>query len=265
MSVFPARPLLAACAGFCAAFCSIPALAFDDPIATDRPDFVESSAVVGKGRLQIESSVALERDRRAGARQTVWATPTLVRIGVTDNIELRVESDGATRQRNSAAGAASTERGFADSSLGLKWHAADAAGPMPSMALLLHADLSTGSAAFREPGTRPSARLVAEWELPNDISFGLMPGIGYQRDSGGHAYGMLGIVAGKAFSERLRGFAELSSPHIAKSRKGGTPASLMVGAAYLVQRNLQVDAALSRGLNRHTPDLSLTIGLSIKL
>jgi len=30
----------------------------DDPIATDRPDFVESSQTVGLGRWQIETSVA---------------------------------------------------------------------------------------------------------------------------------------------------------------------------------------------------------------
>ena len=30
-----------------------PALAGDDKIVTDRPDFVESSAVVGKGRFQV--------------------------------------------------------------------------------------------------------------------------------------------------------------------------------------------------------------------
>lgn len=35
--------------------------------------------------------------------------------------------------------------------------------------------------------------------------------------------------------------------------------------AYLITNNCQVDSAVSRSLNRRTPDLSLTVGLSFKL
>lgn len=246
---------------------AIPAAAqADDTIATDRPDFVESSNVVGKGRMQVETSVALDRDSRHGTRETVWSTPTLLRFGVSDNVELRVESDGAMRQRASARGSATTtERGYADASLGVKWHAMDAADAMPSVGILLHADLATGSAAFREQGTRPSARVVAEWELPNDMSIGIMPGIGYAKRDGGTVFGILGLVAGKAWTERLRSFVELSSPQIARVAKGGSEASVTVGSAFLIKKNCQVDMALSRGLNHRTPQLGLTLGLSVKL
>lgn len=260
--LFPSR-LMAALA-IAMSTLSVPVMASDDPIATDRPDFVESSNVVGKGRLQVEGSLAVERDKRGGTRQTAWSTPTLVRFGVSENVELRVESDGPVRLRSDTPGSAiTTERGYADASLGLKWHAMDARDNLPSMAVLLHADLSSGSAAFREQGTRPSARVVAEWELPDDFSFGIMPGLGYQRENG--VFGIVGIVAGKSFTERWRGFVELSSPYIARSGKGGSEAFLTVGSAYLLKRHIQLDAALSRGLNSRTPDLSFTVGLSFKL
>ena len=242
------------------------AVAGAEPIVTDRPDFVESSDVVGKGRLQVETSVAIDRSARNGERDTTWSTPTLVRFGITDTIELRVESDGALRQRiPPSSGASMTERGYADASLGIKWHALDAHDNMPSVGVLLHADLATGSASFREEGTRPSARVVMEWELPNDLSLGMMPGIGYQKSNGGNVFGILGVVVGKSWSERLRSFVEVSSPHIAGSASGGSEASLTVGAAYLVTNNVQIDTALSRGLNSRTPELSLTFGLSFKL
>ena len=245
---------------------AIPATAAgDDPIATDRPDFVESSAVVGKGRMQVEASVAVDRTSGNGERETVWSTPTLLRFGVSDTIELRMESDGAIRQRTSAPGSTTTERGYGDVSLGVKWHAMDARDRLPSVAVLLHADLSTGSAAFRDEGTRPSARVVAEWELDNDMSLGVMPGIGYEKQYGGKMFGILGLVVGKAWNDRLRSFFEVSSPHIARSANGGSEASLTVGSAYLVSNNVQVDTALSRGLNSRTADLSLTFGLSFKL
>jgi len=246
---------------------SMPALASDDnPIATDRPDFVESSNVVGKGRLQVETSVALDRSAGSGGRESVLSTPTLLRFGVSENVELRVETDGAMRQRTRTNGSTSSaDFGYADLSVGMKWHAMDARAHLPSVGVLLHADLSTGSSTFREEGTRPTMRMVAKWELPDDMSVGLMPGIGYTRQDGGKTFGILGLVIGKAWNQQLRSFVEVSSPYLARSLHGGSEASLTLGAAYLLGKNLQIDTALSHGLNSRTADLSLTVGLSFKL
>ena len=54
-------------------------------------------------------------------------------------------------------------------------------GNAPTMAALVHADLPTGSDAFRGSGTRPSLRVVAEWAL-GDWGIGVMPGILYDRN-----------------------------------------------------------------------------------
>src|SRR5882672_7148159 len=86
-----------------------------DEINTDRPDFVESSAVVGRGRFQLETSVAGERDNAGGLRLRTLSTPTLLRLGVSENIELRVESDGAmhTRSFDPASGVTTKDHGWA--------------------------------------------------------------------------------------------------------------------------------------------------------
>jgi hypothetical protein len=76
----------------------------EEPIVTDRPDFVESSQVVGKGRLQIETSLAAERDRAGGATERTTSTPTLLRIGASDSIELRLETDGRMHAWSGEAG-----------------------------------------------------------------------------------------------------------------------------------------------------------------
>lgn len=239
----------------------------DDEIVTDRPDFVESSNVVGKGRLQLETSVALERNRNAGTRERSVLTPTLLRVGVSDTLELRAETDGRLRYRSDGPDGALRQNGYTDTAIGLKWHARDEEGSMPSIGFLLHADLASGSRAFRGQGVRPSLRMAAEWELPNDYSLGIMPGVIRDRnEQGGHAVnGIFGIVLGKSWTERFRTFVELSAPQIARGKNGGTQATFDVGGAWLLSRNCQVDLAYSRGLTRETPDHYVTIGFSYKL
>jgi hypothetical protein len=239
-----------------------------DEIVTDRPDFVESSNVVGKGRFQIETSVAQERNKADGFKDRTWSTPTLLRFGVSDTLELRFETDGRIRATsdNLATGARVTENGYADVALGVKWHVADENGWRPSLGILAHADLNTGSAAFRAPGNGGSLRLAAEWELPDEFSLGVMPGLAWQRSEEGGRYtsAIFGVVLGKGWTDRFRTFVEYSAPQIARTRNGGSVTTFDVGGAYLVADNMQVDAAVSRALNKNTPDWSWTVGFSIK-
>lgn len=240
-----------------------------DKIVTDRPDFVESSDVVGNGRFQLETSVALERNKDAGLKERTFSTPTLLRFGVADTLELRVETDGrlVARTDDLHDGSHMTERGYADTSLGIKWHAVDEAGAMPSLGLLAHADLDSGSAPFRGNGVRPSLRVAAEWELPGQMALGVMPGLLRDKTADGRRFtaGIFGIVLGKEWSERWRSFVEVAAPQIARAKNGGTVATFDVGAAYLLTERCQLDSAISRGLNRNTADWSWTVGLSLKL
>lgn len=238
-----------------------------DPIATDRPDFVESSNVVGHGRLQVETSLAAERNSLDGVRDRSVATPTLLRYGISDTLELRLESDGRVRGRSTDSSGVTRFNGSADASVGMKWHATDGGGSAPSVGVLVHADLDSGSKDLRGSGVRPSVRVVGEWELPSDYSLGVMPGVSYEKNDAGDRFvnGIFGIVVGKTLSERLRSFAELSLPQIASRKNGGTQASLNTGVAYLINDNCQIDAAVSKGLNHRTADLGVTVGLSFKL
>ena len=240
-----------------------------DQVGTDRPDFVESGDGGGKYRFQIETSVALERNKEDGFKERTVSTPTLLRYGVSDNLELRAETDGRliARTEDMGSGARATERGYGDLSLGVKWHALDEAGMTPSLAVLGHVDLDSGSARFRGKGARPSLRAVAEWELPHDMSLGIMPGVLFDKNDTGRRYtaGILGVVVGKEWNERWRSFVEVAAPQIARARNGGSLVTLDVGVAYLLTRHCQLDSAIARGLNRNTADWSWTIGLSLKL
>jgi len=237
----------------------------EEPIATDRPDFVESSDVVGRGRMQIETGINLERNSESGVDDRTYTTPTLVRAGLNDHWELRMETDGRTVQSMTENGTTSTSHGYSDIALGVKWHFTDAKGNAPSTAWLFHVDLDTGSSQFRGVGKRPSLRFVAEWDLPGDTSFGVMPGVVYdQNDQHRFVSGILAATYGKQFTPKFRGFVELAGQQLANQSDGGNVVTADAGMTYLISKSMQLDMSISRGLTTDTADWSGGVGFSIK-
>jgi hypothetical protein len=247
-----------------------PAARAADAISTDRPDVVESSDVVGQGHVQIETGFQSERDADAGIRTRTRTTPTLLRIGIHDALELRLETDGLTLARtdDAALGASSGRRGWSDVALGMKWHVQDGdeAKGVPGMAWLLHLDADTGNSAFRGQGIRPSLRFVGEWDLPHEMSVGVMPGLVMDRNAEGKRFvaGILAVTLGKGWTPAWRTFVELAGQQIASKSNGGSVVTFDAGATYLVNDSLQLDVSLSRGLTSESPDFAWGVGASVR-
>jgi len=265
------RKSIVACLTGCLLAGTVHAGQDDDPIEPDRPDFVDSSKVVGKGRVQLEAGYAVERNRDAGVRERTGSTPVLLRLGVSDTLEARVETEGRMRYRADGPGVQDRVHGWDDTTVGVKWHLADgdpdAGWRSPAFGLIADAAFATGSSFFRGQGVRPGLRAVAEWELPQGLSLGVMPGLVRDHDDAGRraVNGVLAVSLGKDWGERLHTFFELAAPRIARARHGGTEASFDIGGAWVLTRDCQIDAALQRGLNHRTADLMWTVGLSIRL
>lgn len=238
-----------------------------EPISTDRPDFVESSLVVGRDRIQIETSVAYERDAAGGATARTFSVPTLLRVGLGEAWEARLETDGWLRQRvEDDAGNKGRATGFADIALGMKYHVPGEGPFSASSALLFHVDLETGAEEFAGDGARPSLRYVAEWELADRWAMGVMPGVAYNTDDTGDRYvsGIAGITVAYSWTERFRSFAEIAAEELGASDHAKAQVSFDTGVAYLVSDDVQLDAAVYSGLNKNTPDTTGTLGLSIR-
>lgn len=227
----------------------------DSWISTDRPDFVDAPEVVGPGRIQLETGVLQSKESRG--------TPLLLRVGVADNLELRLESDGRLTDRSDPA----RTRGWGDSAVSFKWQVREGEGGAPSVGLIMQADFATGSREFKGNGTRPSFRVPIEWELPHDLELGVMPGYYMDRDEHGRhvSTGQFGVTLAKNLGERAYTFVEVAAPRIARARDGGTTASFDFGGGYSFTHDLHVDAGFMVGLNRRTPDLAFTVGLSVRL
>ncbi len=232
----------------------LPALA-QAQVVSDRPDVAEGPAVVGRGVFQIETGLARERN---GAGERTYTTPTLLRYGAFDTVELRLETDGRM--------SAPSGRGYGDVGIGAKWHLQDGGEDSPAIGLEVKVDLATGSRAFRGQGSRPALLLATEWELSPEFSLSVMPGVIRDRDDSGAAFtaAIMAVSLDKEWTEQLHSFVELSAPQIAGSRHGGTQASVNLGVTYALSKELQIDTALFRGLNKRTPDIYWTVGLSAR-
>jgi hypothetical protein len=250
-----------------------PARADDDSEAvmtTDRPDFGESSEVVGKGRFQIETGLQSERSSGGGLKFNTSTTPTLLRLGIAPTWELRAETDGLTRLRtdDSATGTTTTVRGFSDTALGVKWHMQDGDDDtaQPSLAWILNFEFDSGSAAFRGNGVRPSLRAPMEWELAQGFSIGMMPGVAVETNAAGQRFvsGIFELSVEKAWTDAFHSFIEFAAQQVTTATNGGSVLTFDLGASYLVTRTLQLDLSVYRGLNHFSPDWVWNAGLSVK-
>jgi hypothetical protein len=265
MPLTPHSPLLAALVALAGA---LPCMAVhaDEGIVTDRPDFVESSAVVGAGRFQLETGLTSDRRSDAGTTTRTLTTPTLLRLGVGKTTELRIETDGLTRERTSDASGSATEHGFSDLSFGVKWHVLDNEGTTPGVAWLLHVDTASGSKAFRGAGLRPSLRAAVEWDLPEEFSVGVMPGLYVDRNDAGKRFagGIFAVTLGKAWNDQWHSFAEIAGQQLATRANGGSVVTLDAGIAWAPTPDLQFDIELSRGVTRAAPDFESGVGVAIR-
>jgi hypothetical protein len=236
---------LALCA-ILSSICSRQALSAT-PIDTDGPDYVESSEVVGKGRVQIEAD--FESQGRVGGRARTTSLTSLLRLGASETIELRVQSSR-------------------ENTIGIKWHSQDRnpSTGEASVSWIFHLTLPALSTAKYASRIQPSFRSVITWDLANDWSLGVMPGLGTASlaNETRYTYASLGVVLGKRLNERWRIFVESASPQIAHARNGGLESALDIGTAFLMSDDVQIGVRLSKGLNRNTPNNALLLEIAAR-
>lgn len=228
-----------------------------EAIDTDGPDFVDSSEVVGNGRFLIEQDAVTEREGRNAEPSRTVSTPTLLRYGVGETVELRLQADTYIRKTGVNRGLGSGVEGYGDLGVGLKWHTHDRreAENRPAVSWILQLDTPSGSKDFRGHGTRPSLRSVITWDLPQQISLALMPGLTGDSRADGHRYtsGMFGINFGKRFTERFRMFVESAYSQLARAENGGVVAAWDIGAVYLLTNDWQLGSRFAAAANRNSP------------
>jgi hypothetical protein len=219
-------------------------------------DFLDSPAVIGLGQWQFDPVFPL----LPGPHERVVSNFTSHFAALDVPVDTR-----QTMQLRAAAGNPADElpletandrlrrlRGFSDVSLGAQWRVRGGdAGWLPGVAWLADVETTMGSPAFRDRNFRPSLRATAQWELPQQLSLGVMPGVYRDRgDDGRHfAAGVLAVTLGKSWTPRLQSFVELAGQCLTRTQSDSSLLNVDTGVAFVASKTLQVDMVVSRSLS----------------
>jgi hypothetical protein len=240
---------------------------FENALVTDRPDAAEASVTVGQLIFQTETSFSFAYNKDAGATTNTYSFPTLLRFGIIDPLELRIEGEIFSVQTQTGTARQSDVN---DLDFGLKGHLFDQAGWRPSLGLLAHITTPIGRAPFTDSGYAPIFKVIADWDLPKDFSLGSNLGFDVPvRDSAGDKYARilytfaLGIPS-PWISERLGFFLEHAGAIATQSGKDHE-LSINSGVTFLITPNMQIDTFVGIGLNDATDDIGTGLGFSFRI
>ena len=238
----------------------------DDYINPDRPGIADGSNVIGVGRFQIEAGIQQQYHHGDGGYTRAFYIPTLLRLGTSSNLEVRLEGNGYTNSYayDPALGSARNE-GIAPTSIGVKYHFMESDGwKRPSAGIILRLFPPSGSGGLGTAHATGDVRLTADWDFAPQWSLNPNVGVALYEDNAQRTYaaGLFAMTLSYNPSPILSFFIDtgMQSP---ETRNGRTSVILDIGAATIIGRNLQLDVSVGWGVTGVTsPDLFLAAGIS---
>jgi len=225
-----------------------------EPISTDRPDFTESTEVVGPGVVQWEGGFTFERERDH-VGMTTGPYP-LLRVGVGRTLEVRVASDGLKFSRSGG-----TPSGMADQEVSLKVRLAEAGKYRPSFAILGRLSLPYGSTGYSSRGYDPGVTLAwgrdlkSGFEVSGNFNFDNVTANGKRTLQNGES-----LSIARHVNRRWGTYCEvytISEPEIPGARDW-----VLNGGVTRNYGNVQLDAEAGRALTAHGPVWFFGVGFA---
>jgi outer membrane putative beta-barrel porin/alpha-amylase len=230
----------------------------DDEIKSDRPGIADGSEVVGARRFQIETGLTREVRRAGEDPERKLFAPTLLRLGITDKWEGRLESDLYAWMRE--AGGARTQA-YAPASIGFKYHFMESNGPRPSLGAIVRISPPSGSKTLQTRHTTGDVRLAADWELGEKWSLNPNVGFGIDEDDQGERFStrLFAITVAYKPVRSVELFVDMGARK-PEARGAGSAVIYDAGLAYLVSRDIQLDLSFGARGTGSTPPRSFIAG-----
>ncbi|MGE3958724.1 MAG: transporter [Vicinamibacterales bacterium] len=233
-------------------------------LVTDRPDFTESSSVVGRGFTQLEMGTTFESNGAAGERDRTLSTPlALLRIGVSRRVELRFSTDGYVYDSLRTGFGQATTTGQADIEVGAKIVLSEGIATRGfAMAVIPMASLPTGSDAFTTGTVDPTVKFTWAKDLPKN--FALSGNVNLSRlgdELGRYTEPGLSVSLGHPLVGDWSGYWEA----FGFMPQGRSQAwTVNGGVTHPIGGNVQVDFELGRGVTAAAPDWFVGVGVGIR-
>jgi len=233
-------------------------------INPDRPEVTESAKLVPRGAVQLESGVALSRERRADvtAERTFQIEGDL-RIGVAHDIELNLGWEPLVRVRGPE-----DDTGTGDVTVGIRYRflegIEDEPWP-PHLAVKMFVRLPTSDEPLGSGRPDFGALVLGSFELPLDFELEVNLGaaaIGQNRPNGYLAQGIATASLSRDLAPSLLGFLEFIF-NTRTERDGREQLAVNVGVVYRLTRSLAIDAGIQTSLAGQGPDYVVRTGLTV--
>jgi hypothetical protein len=232
-----------------------PAGAQGEPeLVTDRPDFTESSVVVPRRSIQLESGFTW--DQSPGDVRSFNAPELLLRWGVGNRTELRLGPPQYFRIRSGGQRLS----GFGDTYLGMKYQIGPAHGF--DLAIIPAVQLPTGAGGLTSEGVDPEVKLTWARDLGGPWSLSGMFAFYWPLEPGGRNFAWQPTVSlGRDLGGRWGAFLEYSGVF---PTRGGNSSVIHHGYTYSLSRTSQLDAHFGFGISRAAPDFFIGGGYSVR-
>jgi hypothetical protein len=226
-------------------------------LVTDRPDQTESAAVVPVGYVQIETGVLYVNDYY---RWTFSYPTTLVRVGITDDVELRFTGE-YVHDRYQLGFTDYVDQGLGGVTAGAKFGIARESGLIPATAFIAGLALPVGSPAFRPQYVVPEFRFAFSHSLGKVFNLGANLGGAWEGD-GGSGAAVYTFSLGFEMWGDWKGYIEAYG-----SMWGdGRPSHLLDGGVTIpTSPNFQLDASFALPFTERGPDYYTSLGMSLRL
>ena len=234
-----------------------------EPLITDRPDATESPTTIAPGFIQVETGGFYEsfEDNNIKSESFTYNT-TLVRLGLLDNLELRIGWDfveGRTTINGNKLDDVTS--GFNPLLFGTKISINDEKGWMPEIGFLGHLYLPfLASQDYRPETTGVDFRLSFAHTLSEKSSIGYNIGAQWLDGSPEAAY-IYTLSYGYSVTNKIGAYIELYGDFPEDNKANHLWNS---GLTYLLSNNVQLDATVGSGITEGQ-DILLSAGVSFKL